>query len=616
MARYLYGDSEAAKELASKNSLSNIGAEVAGLSLKLTGAKLTPLAAKHLQAAPKVPADENPSTYVAKKRALDDELERDFRHIASKLDESHYSDSDEGEVIAMLRRWGEETFTTNPARYPTGGEYLDLLFRKLQNKSKDVGVVTDQQSNYYNLILNHFDRVAEVRTIRDAYSRLYKGDEGLKEMSIGSFFWGEVKEGVVRDRIIGYFQGLGDAAIGFIKGIYTLITDPMAVLEAIGKLPQTLAYLWEHRKELWNKFANAPPQEQGRIIGRVFGEAEIFIGTIGAGSGSQAGTAAPRFATATAVIPGRGVAVMRLSGGGTLAVDMARLGEGARMVALTGELGNVAQSTKKQAEDIASSEAAKAEKAKAAKKAEAKGERAATAERHPVSKLDEVERMRKYPPKKPKDLDPAHEGFWNDYQAYYDKRLADMESQLKGGKLRSEPPRTWDSYRNIRESRSGQTLRGRAHQERVTRSMEELNAEFLTESDVGLSRMKKPGKSEVKYADQLILERNTGDLTAVSNKSRDFKAKVSDYTTAELNTVREQVKLDVQELFGKYGGELYVRRSSHPLYNQKVNVRELMLVYENKAGLISRDLMEIIRATARREATRLNSKIDFHLGAQ
>lgn len=617
VAEYLYGDAAAAEPLARVNNLAAAGQGIAGLELRLTGQKLTPLAATHLQSAPKVPVNEDPAMYIARKRQLDDALERDFRQIVAKLDETHYSDADEGEVIALLRRWGEEPFTTNPARYPNGGEYLDLLLRKLQNKSKDVGTITTQQSNYYNLIINHFDRVAEVRAIRDAHSRLYKGDEGIKEMSFGSFFWGQVKEGVVRDQIIGYFVGLGDAAIGFIKGIYTLITDPISVLKAIGQLPQTLATLWEHRQELWNKFANASPMEQGRIIGRIFGEAEIFIATAGAGGGSQAGTAAPRLAMATAVVPGRGVAVMALSGGGSLAVDMARLGEGARMVALTGQLGSVSQKLEQEVGEAASSEAAKAEKAKAPKKPAAKGEKGgATADRYQASKLDEVERLRKNPPQKPRDLDPAHETYWSDYKAYYDKRLADMEGQLQGGKLRSEPPRSWDSYRNIRESRSGQTVRGRAHQERVTRSMEELKADYLTESDVGVSKVKKPGQGDVKYSDQLILERQSGDVTAVSNKSRDFKARVKDYTSAELNGVREQVRADVQELFAKYGGELHVRRPSHPLFNQKVNVREVILVYENRSGLVNRDLMEIIRATARDEAQRLNPAIDFHLAAQ
>jgi hypothetical protein len=619
VAEYLYGATAAATELAKHNNLTSERPRVAGLELKLTGAKLTVLAAKHLQEAPKVPSNEDAATFIRRKHELDKTLEKDFRHIVSKLDETHYSDADEGGVISILQKWGSEPFTSNRNRYPNGGEYLDILFRKLQNKSKDVGVISTQRSNYYNLIFNHFDRVAEVRAIRDAHSRLYKSDEGIKEMSFGSFFWDQVKEGAVRDQIMGYFQGLGEAAIGFIEGLITLITDPLTVLNAIGKLPQTLAYMWEHRKEIWNKFANASPHEQGRIIGRIFGEVEVFLATMGAGSSAQAGTAAPRLAMATAVVPGRGAAAVALSKGGTLVVDMARLGEGARMVSLTGELGNVSKALEAEAKEVASSKASKGVETKAVKKTAAKPklrEGAATADRYQVNKLGDIQQMRKHPPKKPKDIDPIHESYWNDYKAYYDKRLANMESQLQSGKLHSDPPRTWDSYRNIRESRSGQTVRGRAHQDRITRSMDDLSSEYLTGSDVGLSKIKKPSKGDVKYVDQLILDRKSGDLTAVSNKSRDFKAKVTDYTTAELETVRTQVRVDVQELFGKYGGDVYVRRPSHPLFNQKVNVRELILVYENKSGLINRELLEIVRATARDEASRLSRRIDFHLAAQ
>ena len=99
--------------------------------------------------------------------------------------------ANEGAVIASFQRWGEEKFATDPQQYPNGGEYLDKLFLMLKRKSKDVGIITAQQTSYYNLIFNRFVFVKEVASIRDKYSRNFKGGHrGLKEMSFGSLHVG------------------------------------------------------------------------------------------------------------------------------------------------------------------------------------------------------------------------------------------------------------------------------------------------------------------------------------------------------------------------------------------------------------------------------------------
>ena len=260
----------------------------------IQGRDLTEKAFKNLNKSVKVPQGmHDAEAFMHKKKQLDSMLEKDFYHIVQKLNEMHYSDSDEGEVISILRKWGKETFTTRPDLYPHGGEYLDKLFSKLTRKRKDVGILTTQWSNYYSLIMNHFDRVNEVIAIRDAYSRRYKGDRGIKEMSFGSFFAKQVVEGKIRDQIFAFSIGLGKGFLSGAKGtwgmVQTLVTNPGKFWAGIKQMPSALHTLWQKRGELWKKFVNASPEEQAEMIGKATGEIEFMIASSAAGSTAAKG---------------------------------------------------------------------------------------------------------------------------------------------------------------------------------------------------------------------------------------------------------------------------------------------------------------------------------------
>lgn len=421
LAQFLFGDPLAAEELAAINGISTDTALLPGQSIRVTGVKgrsFTPIALSHFNAAPKIPAwaadpqkhlaamgVSSPEEFTTKKQHLDQELERDFALIVSKLDERHYSNSDEGRVISILRRWGEEKLTSKPETYRDGGDYLDQLFFKLLMKSKNVGIIADQVTSYYSLIFNHFDRVQEVIAIRDRYSIRYRRESGTREMSFGSFFWDQVKEGKVRDQIFAYFRGLLDAGEGFIKGIITLITDPAEVLKAIGNLPSTLKTLWQNKEKLWQQFLSASPEDQARMIGRLFGELEILIATAGAGGGGKAATTAPQMATAVAVVPGPGGAALAWQGARAASIDLAMLGrEGARMTALTGQLGTTAEAGKKkvdkladeaQAEASATKEQARRQKESEATRTEKSPSGQPSADKRSRSTAQEIEEVRK-----------------------------------------------------------------------------------------------------------------------------------------------------------------------------------------------------------------------------
>jgi hypothetical protein len=253
----------------------------------------------------------------------------------------------EGRVIDIVRHWATEPFPIKPS-------YLDRLFTAMNGVIFDTGWIVTNYTNLYSYVLDHFARADEIRKLRDEYSQMYRGEEAIPEVTFLGTFWEDVKSGAVASWIGNYFVGLGKAGVGFLKGLYTLVTDPGSVLEAIGRLPGTLKTLWQNRGQLWDQFVNASPDEQARMIGRLFGEAEIAIGTAGAGGGPEAASKAPQLARAFEVVgTSRGAAVARL-GGGAIPIDLGALGpEAVRLTSLMTMTGEAATSGKAKADELA-----------------------------------------------------------------------------------------------------------------------------------------------------------------------------------------------------------------------------------------------------------------------
>ena len=235
-------------------------------------------------------------------RFLWPQVENSVAFIMRKLNETYLSDEDEQLVIQQLRYWAS---VPNPpgSKERDGSRYLEHIFKRLSMATKDVGIVADQLSSYYSILLNRFDRANEVRDLRDALAPAFRGDEGTAESSWGQFFWDDVKKGVIEQQIYGYFEGLADAAVGFGESIVILIRaaagDPQAMrtfLEGLAALPEVVIQFWEKRHELLDEFLSAPPRKQARVIGRIIGEIEIFLLTrkagqsaAGASTGSRSG---------------------------------------------------------------------------------------------------------------------------------------------------------------------------------------------------------------------------------------------------------------------------------------------------------------------------------------
>jgi hypothetical protein len=300
----------------------------------------------------------------ARRAELDEDLDRDVADIESQLDRPWYEKAEAGQrVVDIFLRWSLEPFPgpQSPDEKTPGWSYLDRLLSRLRRETREIGVIADQWTSLYDMVFNRLDVADELRRIQDEHAPGHVGSKAEPEMDVFGtgnedlmgMFWEDVKSGEVASRIGNYFLGMLDAGVGLVEGVALLLTDPMRALEGIGKLPETLSLVWKHRDRLWAEFVNADSDEQARMIGRLFGEAEILIATVGAGGGGSAARAAPEAAVAAEAIQvGRGGAAALVGGGEALTIDLGLAGgEAARLTSLmaaTTEAGGAAEEKAKQ----------------------------------------------------------------------------------------------------------------------------------------------------------------------------------------------------------------------------------------------------------------------------
>lgn len=177
----------------------------------------------------------------------------------------------------------------------------------------------------------------------------------------------------------------------------------------------------------------------------------------------------------------------------------------------------------------------------------------------------------------------ANEALWRDYVSYWDQRYAELTNPA-GPAEGVKPPLTWSGYRNFRtrfknamefQVRVSALLRGEVKlpqgERKVLRGMEQPR----TDANVGLRH---EGNTSVTYADDLAVDEATlkssePRVESVSTKQRDFRRMSED-------DARKQVRTDAEEALAKYGGEVEVRRRGHPLFERRVTVSRVHLVYD------------------------------------
>jgi hypothetical protein len=306
--------------------------------------------------------------------AEDTQVQTDFEAIKTELDRFVYSASVEEKVISILSRNAHEA-AGQVAGQGRRLNRLDMLLARLRTTTKQTGPF-DIVTSYYDLMFAHFDRGDELRRIRDQHSRLFVGEEPMRQPQFfgadkEDFFgdlWEDVKSGAVERRIYAYFRGLGEAGVGLAEGMAMLL-DPNQwpkLAHAIGNVPTTAKILWQNREKFWNAFLAAKPEEQARIIGRVVGEIEIQLASLAVGAGpGKAATSAPALAEATVAVGRAGTAASTLSTGMTITIDLGKLG------AVTGQslilMSQVAEGATKGKEDADVLKAAEAEAQKGGK---------------------------------------------------------------------------------------------------------------------------------------------------------------------------------------------------------------------------------------------------------
>jgi hypothetical protein len=150
---------------------------------------------------------------------LEAQIDADVQRIIAILDEWHYSNADEQQVIDILTKW--TLAPPGPGRLTP----LDRVFTKLTLRTTTVGVM-GQTMSYYSLIFNHFDRAQEVRELRDRHAPLFHGEAGIQGASLleqdwmqtAGEFYGPIKEGFYEALIAG-MRGTQAAALNRMRAM-------------------------------------------------------------------------------------------------------------------------------------------------------------------------------------------------------------------------------------------------------------------------------------------------------------------------------------------------------------------------------------------------------------
>jgi hypothetical protein len=227
------------------------------------------------------------------------------------------------------------------------------------------------------------------------------------------------------------------------------------------------------------------------------------------------------------------------------------------------------------------------------------GKRFSVKNKADLAKLKEKAPVKDKPPEGIKADDPL----WNKYVDYWHERVSDLEKEFAenpNAKPKTKPPLEWKAYNDFR----GKFARGVEFQEKVTEALKKEKPNLNIQDDVGVA---KEGGGSTKFVDQLGVDKSKveawkeagkpkdsiPDVESYSNKSRDFRK-------TNIDDVRSQVEVDVNEALDKYGGKVEIRRRGHPLFGQTAKVSKVTLVYEAK--LVPIELRGQIRASVKSAA--------------
>jgi hypothetical protein len=228
----------------------------------------------------------------------------------------------------------------------------------------------------------------------------------------------------------------------------------------------------------------------------------------------------------------------------------------------------------------------------------AEAEALETAARHPQA-LKELTRHRPASTQPPAGVEAEHPR-WQSYVAYWHRRYEELAGTrpLPPRVPEVKPPLTWESYAGLLHT----FQRSLEFQRAVTRWLQQAEG-----SRQCLPGMKQPlvtdntglqleGRAYPVYVDQIAVDQATlgpglrPSVHSLSNKQRNFAG------MSEKDALRH-LDVDAREARAKYGGEVEVRRSGHPLFGRKVRVTQTHLVYDG-TGLSSSLKDTLLKAAA------------------
>jgi hypothetical protein len=292
--------------------------------------------------------------YLSQSKTSEREQQKDTEH--NSLESVHRSTPSNPafDILSLQRLAGNQAVTHFLQQRP-GSRYLERLLMKLQQKSKDVGVLTTQQSSYYSLLFNRSSSLNELRQLRDTQAPLYAGYEGEQEVSFGGVLWEGVKSGEVRDQIFAYGKGLGKGFYagtkGFVVGTYQMVRHPVETAKGLYHAAKNYQQIKENVKKFAKDYwamAAKDPVKFAEMTGEVTGQVEALLATpkIGKVGGKLLTAGVTKLAPSVgrmarvglaAAMLGTGRVVPRISGGTYFAKGVTTVARGVEVSGQTAE---------------------------------------------------------------------------------------------------------------------------------------------------------------------------------------------------------------------------------------------------------------------------------------
>jgi hypothetical protein len=242
--------------------------------------------------------------------------------------------------------------------------------------------------------------------------------------------------------------------------------------------------------------------------------------------------------------------------------------------------------------------------------------------RYVITNRAELAAVKAAKPIRPGDLPAPLESIWNRYSgeggqsSYFDEAIAIIEKDLNrpNYKVRHDPPLSWPAYVEARDFYGGLSARKAFQAELREAILQERGDVDPAEAEIDVGVQK--GRRKVRYADLVISDPLNG-LEVYSVKVHNVYAQTQrfpDDDVAVRGWITQTLRDDIDEAVDSYGGTQTFRREfrslptgraggrsegRHPLFDKKVFVNKVILVWRGSSDLIPERFRQFIVDTGR-----------------